>query len=233
LIITDRDLKWLRSYLYYQINKVLAKNLAGKEYHDFLEVGCGGGRWLVYFAKEFGYKVHGFDFSESGIVLAQNATASAKVTADIKFLDIFEYDVRKHKQYDVVFSDGFIEHFEETETVMGILASMVKKNGTFITILPNLSGIHNRLLKLCGKDKIIYKTHKIIDPKDLILYYKVNNCEYIKYYNIGSILPKVIPMPRLASKVMNGLLRGLDLINLRIEGGKISSTYLIIGQKPA
>jgi cyclopropane fatty-acyl-phospholipid synthase-like methyltransferase len=36
-----------------------------------LEVGCGGSIWLPYFAKEYGFKITGLDYSEQGCILTE------------------------------------------------------------------------------------------------------------------------------------------------------------------
>lgn len=225
------NLRWLRRYLYCRIDNILKTSLAKNHYKKFFEVGCGGGKWLVYFAKHFGFQVCGIDYSESGVLSAKKVTSLAKVKAEIFYGDIFEYYTSNSKRYDVVLSDGFIEHFDDTEFVLRVLGTFVKPNGTLITIIPNISGIHNSMIKLFGHGERVFKTHKMISLKELISWHEDNHFTNVHSFVVGSIIPKNFPLPSMISKPLNAFLRALDLIDVHIEGERLSSTYLVLGEK--
>ena len=57
-------------YNYFRFDQFF-KAIAPRGPRRMLEIGCGASAWLVYFAKEFGYRVEGIDYSELGCELAR------------------------------------------------------------------------------------------------------------------------------------------------------------------
>ncbi len=117
-----------------------------------LEIGAIPGRFLVFFHREFGYKIEGLDFADN--TEAFTRTMVANKIKDYKFIkkDIFKYSPTR--KYDVVASFGFIEHFDDTERVIKKHCSLVKSGGYLIITLPNF-----RYLQ--------YAYHRLLDRENL------------------------------------------------------------------
>lgn len=220
--------KWMRNYLYHRLDKVLKKELMINADYSFLEVGCGLGRWLLYFNKKFGYRVSGIDFSQEGCILAQNVLEKSGITSKIYLGDIFNF---KQETFDIVFSDGFIEHFSDINKTLSHISSLVKDSGYLVSIIPNLTGFQGYLLSHYAKKDEILKNHKIITKELLINSYRNLKFDNIKFYELGSVIPKVFALPRIYSIILNIILMLIDLLGIHLEGENISSTYLIIGKK--
>ncbi len=225
------SLRWLRTYLYHRLHNILYNTLQNKSYQSTLEVGCGGGKWLVYFAKVLGYNVTGVDYAESGIHSAQKAVSFAGQKVDIIHEDIFRYCTIAQHGFDIVFSDGFIEHFHDTEDILCKLSGLVNPGGLLITVVPNLNGLHNLILRWTGNDDKIFKTHQKIRLAELYECYSTLGYQNIKTHTIGSLIPKVFRIPKLFSKCCNIAFRGLGAFGIRVESESISSTYMILGEK--
>lgn len=222
-------LKWLRTYLYTRMDKIFRESLPVASGVTFLEVGCGGGKWLVYFNKRYGYRVSGIDYSEQGVLTALKTASFAKIEAEVIHDDVFTADIKN--KYDVVLSDGFLEHFIDTKQTLERLASFVKKGGYLVTIVPNLRGVHGFLLRQSNHGKRVFKTHKVITKKELLLAYEALGFQGIRFFEIGSIIPKIFALPGIISKTLNGFLRIADVVGIHFEGEKISSTYLVLGKR--
>ena len=101
---------------------------------DFLEIGCYPGRFLYYFAREFGYRVSGLDFLPEAArlpaMLAANGVKSQVYVAD--FLTF-----QPEKRYDVVLSLGVVEHFIQWQEILERHIALLKPGGTLVIEFPN------------------------------------------------------------------------------------------------
>lgn len=70
----------------------LFKSILKRGDKKVLEIGCAKGRWLIYFAKEFGYEPYGVDYSKIGCKIAEE---NFKV-ADVKMEKYFAKTSSKH-----------------------------------------------------------------------------------------------------------------------------------------
>ena len=58
---------------------------------SLIEVGCAPGRYLDYFAKNFGYRVAGLDYAPEACELTRRNLAMLGVDAQIENTDLFQY----------------------------------------------------------------------------------------------------------------------------------------------
>ncbi len=134
-----RRLRPWRDYLSWRLARLFSSHI--KPGDHVLEVGCGGSRFLPYFAKDLRAEVYGFDFAPSGVENAKTALRRAGVTGTILQGDLFDAPVFPVDHFDVVFSGGFIEHFQDTYDVVKRIAHFAKpRSGVIITAIPNVTG---------------------------------------------------------------------------------------------
>lgn len=72
-----------------------------------LEIGCGEGRDLVFFARN-GYVVTGFDLSIEGVRKTEQWAGELNLSADVFQASLNEY--RLQDQFDVVYSSGTLQY---------------------------------------------------------------------------------------------------------------------------
>jgi SAM-dependent methyltransferase len=141
------DLRWLRgNYSYVVLDSLLKRILPRDEKRSFIELGSGPGRWLVYFHRTFGYRVAGCDDSPEGCEVARATLAATGIDGTIVEGDFFKLT----GQYDVVFSGGVIEHFEDPSVPLKAFARLVRPGGFLVTSVPNIGGVngfYHRVLK--------------------------------------------------------------------------------------
>ncbi len=109
-----------------------------------LEVGVYPGRHLLYLAHNYGYRVTGIDFSPH-ISRLEKTFHEIGIDASIIQADFLEWET-EHR-FDVVISHGFVEHFENYETVINCHWHLVKPGGLMVISVPVLS-IIQRLIRL-------------------------------------------------------------------------------------
>jgi SAM-dependent methyltransferase len=111
-----------------------------------LEVGAVPGNHLVYFAKEFGYRVAGIDYSSEFPRIAETLTLNGVEPIELFHEDVFRFC--PHRLYDVVFSGGFVEHFDPPEPVIALHAKLIAPGGWLLLAVPNTRYLHAWLMRL-------------------------------------------------------------------------------------
>ena len=102
-----------------------------------LDAGCGSGFFSRYFC-ERGMRTVSVDHSESALKMTESLTQGrAKV---IKADLVSENSLREYSgQFDLIFSDGLLEHFSRAhqDIIMGNLLSVLSGVGVIVTFVPN------------------------------------------------------------------------------------------------
>ncbi|WP_151448096.1 class I SAM-dependent methyltransferase [Lacisediminimonas profundi] len=114
---------------------------------DVLEVGCAPGKWLAFMAKEFGLTPHGIEYSEAGSrATLKNFELLGLPSGQVQSGDFFK--LQPGRQYDVVMSFGFIEHFSDVDSVVESHLQWLKPGGVLILGVPNFRGIYHPLQRV-------------------------------------------------------------------------------------
>lgn len=90
-----------------------------------LEVGCGGSRWLPFFANH-GFRVTGIDYSALGCEQARAILDREHISGDIYERDAFGANSDLVGGFDVVVSFGVVEHFRDTTEPVRAFARYLK-----------------------------------------------------------------------------------------------------------
>jgi 2-polyprenyl-3-methyl-5-hydroxy-6-metoxy-1,4-benzoquinol methylase len=101
-----------------------------------IEIGAYPGRYIAYFGSKYNLEVTGLDFNSD--------TEKIKTSMETMGVDNYHLvhaDFLKHqpdKKYDLVFSNGFIEHFENYQDVLDLHVPYLNENGALMVMIPNL-----------------------------------------------------------------------------------------------
>jgi cyclopropane fatty-acyl-phospholipid synthase-like methyltransferase len=191
---------------------------------EAIEVGCVPGNYMIYLAKEFGYRVAGIDYADDLSYVRANLEFNDVDNAELFHADLFEF--RAPRMFDLVFSVGFVEHFDDYEAVVRKHVELAKPGGLVVIIVPNLTHLH-RLL--CGyfQPKVL-AVHRFPLMHSSVLQrtlegagLRVIHCKYHKTFRPTYRLPQTIDFFSRATQKILGLL-GLDNI-----GNRFASPYLI------
>jgi ubiquinone/menaquinone biosynthesis C-methylase UbiE len=130
-----------------------------------LDVGCGSGT-LAHFWKEQGYDVTGLDISDKSLEITRSKgvyCVKGNITKGLPFED---------DSFDLVYSDGLLEHFVDPKPV---LDEIFRVSGKYIlTILPR-NTLYNLIFNIIFRPPKEYKKkhrewvelHKGFDPTSL------------------------------------------------------------------
>lgn len=153
-----------------------------------IEVGCGNSRWLGYFAREFGCRVTGLDYSEAGCASARRILADCHVDGAVIHGDLFDPPLHLVQSFDVVVSNGLVEHFDETTHAVGALCRFLRPGGVIITSIPNMRGLPGFLQR--HLDRSLYDIHVPLSREMLIDAHsaaglEVIECCYYPFIHLG------------------------------------------------
>lgn len=117
------------------------------------EVGCYPGDYLIFLARELGYRPCGIDvtpFVETRLPerLAEQGIAEHGLVRG----SFFELDGAE--QHDVVCSFGFVEHFDDVEDVLARHVRLVRPGGWLVVTCPNFRGLQHGLHWLLDRENL-------------------------------------------------------------------------------
>lgn len=192
-VLSDVSLPRINSpmiYNYYVTMRFLDPVLSGMKNKRLLEIGAGSSGWLPYFAQKYGLKVSGLDYSAVGCRIAEENLKLLGIDyEEIICADLFEW--KGEKQYDVIFSYGVIEHFDNPEEIIRICYNHLSPNGIIITLVPNIQGVVRTLSRQFINN--VYKMHKIFTKSSLRTLHESMRLMDIKTDYVGTFSLSVIP----------------------------------------
>jgi SAM-dependent methyltransferase len=109
-----------------------------------VELGGAPGPFLVYFKRTYGHRVALVDYSTIGCEQARAQFAGLGLDADVHVGDIFDHALDVG-QFDVVYSLGLIEHFDDLDAVFRAHVRFVRPDGLLLVGCPNYRGINGVL----------------------------------------------------------------------------------------
>lgn len=125
---------------------------------SILEVGGAMGEYLLYLTRRFGYTPHSLDYSRAGNLQTLETFSRAGLTVEVYERDLFA-DNSDLPLFDIVFSLGFIEHFDDPAQVVEKHLALLKPGGILLLGVPNYAGIYRPFLRRMAPS--IEKTHNM------------------------------------------------------------------------
>lgn len=176
--------------------RVLSNNL--KKGDKVIEIGCAPGKVLSWIAFRTQAKVSGIEYSKVGFENTIELLGHLKIDADIRCEDVFETSFPT-ESFDVVYSAGLIEHFEDPRPIVEAHFRLCRPGGKVVISIPNFSGIYGSLLKRF--DPEAYSIHNVqimnakslaaLAPMHLVSDCRTELCGKLSLWLIN--LPKTLP----------------------------------------
>jgi len=162
-----------RLWLYRDFDFELVRLLwaAGKAWREVqggvprvIELGAGGSRLLPYLARHFGYRVFGSDFSLAGCRLLRANLALQGVEGGVVCDDVLQ-SALSPATFDLVFSTGLIEHFDDTAAIIAEHVRLLRPGGQLVLVVPNLQGVQGRITRRLAPP--LWDVHRVLSPAEL------------------------------------------------------------------
>ena len=145
--LTDRNY-WKEYWKNYEYEKIPAKvpfkkflsKLENAE--SFIEIGGFPGIFSAYFYTKGIQNVSLLDFYIEEAIVRGFEKANKIPEHTIHCIESDFFTFKTDKKYDIVFSFGFIEHFEDTKDVIKRHIELLGNNSHLLIILPNFRGLN-------------------------------------------------------------------------------------------
>lgn len=102
---------------------------------SIIEIGGYPGRYLAYLGAKYNLEPTCLDFNSDASQLEKTFASMGVNNYHLLEVDFNEY--RPEKQYDYVFSLGFIEHFENYDEILDKHLNYLKPGGRILVMVPN------------------------------------------------------------------------------------------------
>jgi SAM-dependent methyltransferase len=206
-----------------------------------LEIGGAPGQYLAWFHKNFGYKISCLDYSEPGCRKTLENFRMLGIEGKVIEKDLFT-DLSDLPRYDIVYSMGVIEHFEDVRPVISKHLELLKPGGLMMFGLPNFRGINHFFLKRLAPDLLSKHNLTTMDISTWHGFEKAFSLKTIYKGYVGGFEPMTFLMKEQSSfvnnlyygtaRVLNGLFHRRITFLRKYNAPVISGYILAIYQKP-
>lgn len=176
------------------IQRLLARHVTAGD--RLLEIGCAPGKILAWAAAELGAEVAGLDYSEQGIAFSRKLFADLGLTADLRCEDLLETSF-ENGSFDVVFSAGVIEHFDDPGPVVSRHMDLVRAGGVAVIAVPNYGGIYGRLQRRLDPANLAIHNTTIMTPDAMAALAPRDLGLEVEAYHWGRLSPWLLGLDRL------------------------------------
>lgn len=120
---------------------------------SLLEIGAFPGRYLAYISSKYGLKATGLDFNPD--VEKFNRSMRSMGVEDYKYVNADFLTYTSSEKYDLIFSNGFVEHFTDFDLVLDRHAQCLNLGGAMLLMIPN-----KRYLRSVYGDLLDYRNQR-------------------------------------------------------------------------
>jgi SAM-dependent methyltransferase len=188
--LTDR-IFWKEYWKNYQYKKVpqkmffdkyLPSSISGK---TFIEIGGFPGTMSIYFHKKYNCTVSLLDYYIDKEMTNKLEQANDIPKDTVKCIESDFFDFNSKQLYDIVFSYGFIEHFDDTYDVIKRHVDLLAPTGNLLIILPNFLGLNGWIQRRFDRETFDVhnlKSMELIRLRKIMSSFNLNNVkiEYTK-----------------------------------------------------
>jgi len=157
--ITDKAY-WEKYWSEYRFDKIPGKVVfasfmsrlsSGK---SFIDIGGFPGLYAVYFYKNGFRDVTLLDYHMNRDVVREFERINNLPENSIQCIHTDFFAFTPGKKYDVVFSSGFVEHFEDTEDVIRRHVELLSEQGQLLIIIPNFLGLNGMIQERFDRENL-------------------------------------------------------------------------------
>lgn len=180
-----------------------------------LELGCAPGKILAWVAAALGAEVSGLDYSERGITWSRTLFGALRIPADLRCEDVFKTSFTAGS-FDVVYSAGLIEHFDDPRGIVRTHIELAKPGGKTIIAIPDYSGLYGHLQRWCDPQNLAIHNLEIMSVESLTRLVPDDLSGDVRVYRAGRLSPWQISfdrrLPALLGRAVAHLLNGVGLL---------------------
>jgi SAM-dependent methyltransferase len=177
-----------------------------------LEIGGAPGQYLAYMYKQYGYDIHSLDYSPAGCRKTIENFKLLDIPVTIYERDVFS-DLSDLPLFDIVFSMGLIEHFENVSEIVKKHTDLLKANGILILGLPNFRGINRFFLKRLAPKMLSQHNLDTMDISSWNLFEEELNLKRLFRAYVGGFEPATFLLKENPSLINNFFYLNAKILN--------------------
>jgi len=235
--LTDRS-HWAEYWSNYQYEKIPSKTVYDKyipslkDCHSFIEIGGFPGINAAFFYKNVCKDVTLLDFYVDRSIVSRFEQINHIPENAIKCIESDFFLFKEERSYDIVFSLGFIEHFDDTRDIIARHINLLSEKGNLLIILPNFIGLNGLVQWMFDRKNLQahnLESMKIKKLKEIMQEAGVDSwtVEYTRKPMVW-----LEPKPGILNATGRTLIKGLSyFIKLFPFKGRFFSPFIIISAK--
>jgi SAM-dependent methyltransferase len=175
----------------------------------YAEIGCAPGKTLTWVAREIQTAVSGIDYSPTGVDTARWLCNGLGVQADIRCEDAMNSSF-EDGVFDLVFSCGLIEHFEDPAPMVAAHVRLLAPGGTALIAVPNYSGIYLKLQAWCDPANLAIHNLGIMNVQAMRALAPAAPDLTARAFQFGSFSPWLVSLPAKLGRAGKAISWGLN-----------------------
>ncbi len=164
---------WNEYWKNYRIDKV-PRDVVFEKYmmklthgSSFIEIGGFPGIFAAYFYKHGIRDVSILDFHLNEDIVRQLEQQNALPQNTIHCIRTDFFNFKTERTYDIVFSSGFAEHFQDTADVIRRHVNLMSEKGQLLILIPNFLGLNGKIQARFDPDNLAAHNLQSMDTKYL------------------------------------------------------------------
>lgn len=224
---------WDRYWSLYQYDKIPKKVVFEKfmpmltKGDNFIEIGGFPGAFAACFSRRGVRDVTILDFCINQDMVRNLEKTNGLPDGAIRCIESDFFAFSTDKKYDIVFSSGFIEHFEDTRDVILRHVDLLSDKGQLLIILPNFLGLNGSLQQRFDRENLDAHNLQSMEIPRLKGIMQTSGLRDVSVEYIGKPMLWLEPKPehRNRRKWVKMLSYGIKLFPIK---GKLLSPYIAI-----
>jgi 2-polyprenyl-6-hydroxyphenyl methylase/3-demethylubiquinone-9 3-methyltransferase len=200
---------------------------------SLFEVGCAPGAWLAELGRRTGLAVAGCDVAPLGVRAAERNLHLLGVPGRVLEADVFELARRSEERFDLVYSLGVVEHFDDPAEILAAHAALCAPGGRVVVGVPNLEGVSGAIFRRASPT--LLRSHRVLSPADLLAAARRAGLEP-EASGYGGPLAAFVWLDRVKGRVSHlaGYAFAVALAALTYpgRGRRLSGTVYLVARKP-
>ena len=160
-----------------------------------VELGCAPGKILAWVAAALGAETSGLDYSPRGIEWSRTLFEKLGIPADLRCEDVFRTTLSPDS-YDVVYSSGLIEHFDDPRPIVRAHVKLAKPGGKAVVAIPDYGGIYGRLQRWLDPENLAIHNLGIMNVEALRRLAPEELTGSARVYRAGRVSPWQLSLKR-------------------------------------
>jgi 2-polyprenyl-3-methyl-5-hydroxy-6-metoxy-1,4-benzoquinol methylase len=180
-----------------------------------LEIGCAPGKTLAWLAKVMDCRVAGLDYSSRGLGFARDLFRALEIEGDLR-CESLDATTFAASSFDVVFSVGVIEHFDDPREIVRQHVALTRPGGQTIIVIPNYGELYGWMQARFDPANLLLHNLVIMTPEALVALQPREMVSEARAYAAGYLSPWLVNFdkrwPRVIAKGVTYFLNGVGLM---------------------